>query len=384
MFPAPEGGGTVTVNYPFNFDAGDGEGRGPAAPTARTASPRNVAALAAVAAQGGATRYDLPQPVTVPDRSATMVMLAARDVPGRQMFLFAPDPAIAASSTHPFRVARFENRTGALLERGPIAIFEAGAYLGQGMLEALPDGATATIPFSLDRALALESEVTTAVEGSRLVAMRREALTLERFRVTRTTYRARNGGASAARVMVRHALDGERLHEPPAGTEETAGGALVPLDAPARDRGTVVVTTRSPFTVQVELGDEHSAAAIEQYLRDGAAPAATAQSLRDALALRQQIEAGERERNDLEQRRGDLQRGAEETRANLQAIQRNPQAADLRARLTARLGRVATDLDQLTRRIVELDTQVSERRVRLTEAVREVDLDVNRPAPPPR
>ncbi|MFO0609670.1 MAG: TonB family protein [Polyangiales bacterium] len=383
QFPAPEGGGLVTVSYPFNLQAPDGgdvdareETRMAQAP--RTATPRNVASLAAVAVQGGATRYDLPQPVTVPDRSATMVMLAAREVPGRQMFLYAPDPGIAASSTHPFRVARFENRTGALLERGPIAIFEAGAYLGQGMLEALPDGATATIPFSLDRALAVESEATTAVEGARLVAMQRGELTLERFRVTRTTYRARNGGATVARVMVRHALNGERLHEPPANTEESNGAALVPVDAPARGRGEAVVTTRSPFTVQVALADEQAAAAIEQYLREGAPAAPVAQSLREALDLRRQIEERERERAGLEERRDDLQQGAEETRENLRAIQRNPQAADLRARLTARLGRVATDLDQLTRRIVELDTQISERRVRLTETVREVDIDTSR------
>ena len=348
----------------------------------RTATPRNVASLAAVAVQGGATRYDLPQPVTIPDRSATMVMLAAREVPGRQMFLYAPDPAIAPSEAHPFRVARFENRTGAMLERGPIAIFEAGAYLGQGMVDALPDGATATIPFSLERSLAVEHEATSAVEGARLVSMRRGEITLERCTVTRTTYRARNGDATAARVMIRHPLNNERLHEPPPGTEEANGSALVPVDAPARSRAEVIVTTRSPFTVQVALGDEQAAAAIEQYLRDGSPAAPVAQSLRAALDLRQQIAERERERAGLVERRDDLQQGAEETRENLRAIQRNPQAADLRARLTARLGRVATELDQLTRRIVELDTQVSERRVRLTEAVREVDIDTSRQTPP--
>jgi hypothetical protein len=268
-----------------------------------------------------------------------------------------------------------------MLERGPIAIFEAGAYLGQGMVDALPDGATATIPFSLERSLAVEQEATSAVEGARLVAMQRGILTIERFSVTRTTYRARNGDATAARVMIRHPLNNGRLHEPPPGTEEANGSALVPVDAPARARGEVIVTTRSPFTLRVELGDEQAAVAIEQYLRDGSPAAPVAQSLRAALDLRHQIEERERERGDLVQRRDDLQQGAEETRENLRAIQRNPQAADLRARLTARLGRVATELDQLTRRIVELDTQVSERRVRLTEAVREIDIDTSRQSP---
>ncbi len=353
-------------------------------PPPMSSAPRNVAALAALAVQGGATRYDLPQTVTIPDRSATMVMLAARDIPGQRLYLFAPDPGVPASSTHPFHVARFENRTGALLERGPIAIFEEGAYLGQGMLEALPDAATATIPFALERALAVEGNAQWAVEGARLVRMQRETLTLERYNVQRTTYRVRNGMDRGVRVMVRQALNGARLHEPPQGTEETNGNALVPTNVPARGNTETVVTTRTPFSVMVNLQDEQAALAIEQYLRDANPPADVAQALRSAVDLRRQIQELSREHATQTQRRDDLQRNAEETRDNLRAIQRNPQAADLRTQLTARLGRVATELDQITRRVVELDTQIGERRVRLAETVRGIDVDTSRQAPATR
>jgi len=384
QFPAPEGGGVVSVNYPFNLASPEGElddSRAANAP-APTSAPRNVSALAALAVQGGVTRYDLPQRVTIPDRSATMVMLTAREVPGSQMYLFAPDPGVPDSSAHPFHVARFENRTGALLERGPIAIFEAGAYLGQGLLEALPDAATTTIPFALERGLAVEHSATSAVEGARLLTMLRGELTIERFNVQRTTYRVRNGVERPARVMLRHALHGAQLHEPPAGTEQSGGNALVPVEVAARSRGEVIVTTRSAFTSRVELSDEQAATAIEQYLRDGHPAADVALALRTALDLRRQLDALTRERADVEQRRDDLQTSVAETRENLLAIQRNAQAGDLRAQLTARLGRGATQLDQLSRRVVELDTQMGERRVRLVETVRGIDVDVSRSTPP--
>ena len=344
----------------------------------RTATPRSVASLAALAAQGGTTRYDLPQPVTVPDRSATMVMLVSREVPGSRMYLFAPDPGVAESVSHPFHVARFENRTGALLERGPIAIFEEGDYLGEALLDPLPDAATTTLPFALERALAVEHTPTSAVEGARLVRMQRESLTIERYTVTRTTWRVRNGMDRIARVLVRQSLDGAELHEPPRGAEVTGGNALVPVEAPARGSAEQIVTTRMPFTVQVDLSDEQSALAIEAYIRDAHPADDVASALRSTLDLRHQIETLTRERDDLAQRRDDLQQGAEETRENLRAIQRNPQAADLRAQLTARLGRTATELDQITRRVVELDTQIGERRVRLSETVRGIDIDTSR------
>jgi len=103
-------------------------------------APRNLSALAAVATEAGATRYDIPNPITVPDKSATMVMLLSKRVPGEAIFLFAPDGGVPDSQSHPFRVARFTNRSGGLLERGPIAVFEAGAFLGQGMVDPLPEG----------------------------------------------------------------------------------------------------------------------------------------------------------------------------------------------------------------------------------------------------
>ncbi len=212
--------------------------------------------------------------------------------------------------------------------------------------------------------------------------MQRASLTIERFNVRRTTWRVRNGMDREARVMLRQVLAGAELFEPPQGTERSNGNALVPVTAPARAHVEVVVTTRAPFTVSVELDDERAGDAIEQYLRDGHPEADVARALRTALDLRRDLTTMTTERDEVTRRRDDLQENSEETRENLRAIQRNPQAADLRAQLTARLGRVATQLDQLTRRIVELDTQMSERRVRLTETVRAIDIDTARqPAP---
>ncbi|MES1172140.1 MAG: hypothetical protein ABUL77_02795, partial [Bacteroidota bacterium] len=152
--------------------AGPGFGRVAAAPMAPQAAysrqTKNLSALAAIALQAGTTRYELPTPITIPNNSATMVMLLDRRVPGEAIALFAPDPGVPESSSHPFRVARFTNQTGGLLERGPLAIFSEGAFLGQGMAGPLPDGATATVPFALERGLAVEVSRESREEGARL------------------------------------------------------------------------------------------------------------------------------------------------------------------------------------------------------------------------
>lgn len=364
---------------------GDAPSAPPPPPPPLSQAPRNLASLAALAVQGGATRYDLPNRVTVPDRSATMVMLAARDLPGERMYLFAPDPGVGDSTRHPFHVARFENRTGAMLERGPIAIFEEGAFLGQGMLEPLPDAATTTVPFALERGLAVEHSAASAMEGARLVRMLREVLTIERFLVTRTTYRVRNGLDRGVRVMLRHPVAAnQQLFEPPAGTETSNGNALVPVQVDRLGRAEVVVVVRTPIPQRVELAHADAVTALEAWLAQGNPPAAVAQTVRAALDLRRQMTELTTERDTQVQRRDDLQQTTNETRENLRAIQRNAQANDLRQQLTARLARSATELDQITRRIVELDTQIGERRVRLAETVRGIDIDTTaRPAATP-
>ncbi len=353
-------------------------------PQVQPSAPRSMASLAAVAVQGGVTRYDLPGPVTIPDHSATMVPLAVRNVPGEAVYLFAPDPGVSDSALHPFHVARFENRTGALLERGPIAIFQDGSFLGQGMLDPLPDGATATVPFALERALVVEAATTGAIEGVRLVRIVHNQITIERYRVSRTNYRVRNGMDRVVSVSVRHGLTpGVRLFEPPAGTTESDAAALVPVRAPARGQMQTEVQTRVPYTYVADWTDAQAAEAIQTYLRDGHPAADLATALRSALDMRQQTEDLVRDRESVSQRLNDLRENADETRLNLLTIQRNRTAADLRAQLTQRLAQMATQIDQLTRRLVEIDTQIGERRVRLAETVRGLDFTTPVPLPSP-
>jgi hypothetical protein len=340
--------------------------------------PRSIASLAAVAVQGGATRYDLPARVTVPDRSATMVLLASRDVPGERLYLFAPDPGVGDSSRHPFNVARFVNRTGSMLERGPLAIFESGAFLGQGMLDPLPNDATAVVPFALERGLAVESSSTYDVEGARLVAIRRGVVQIERFRTSRSTFRVRNGMDRDARVLLRVPTpEGTSIFEPPPGTETANGASLVPVRVSARSSAEQLVVTRAPFAMTTHWGDLQAIEAIRSFIRGGRAPRMLIDALTSALELQEQILRLSTERAELVTRRNDLQTNAQETRDNLVSIRRNPQAADLRARLTVRLAQVSGEIDQVSRRIVELDTQIGERRVRLSEAVRTIEFDTN-------
>jgi hypothetical protein len=346
-------------------------------------APRRMSALAAVAVESGSTRYQIPVRVTIPDASATMVLLINQRVPGEAVFLFAPDGGVPDSTSHPFRVARFSNATNGLLERGPIAVFEKGAFLGQGMLDPLPPKATATVPFALERSLAVDSERSNLELGARLFKIEAGELVVERDSVTRTLYRIKNGGDSNAKLLVRHPrLSAARLYKPPPGTEDNlgAGNALIPIQIQAAGRAELTVEERQPSQESTDWLSPLADEAVKAYLADPRADRATVTALSGAWTQRDALKKAVDERDELTRSQAELEKSARETRLSLEAIEKNKQAGDLRAKLTARLGDVTSRLDQLTKKLVEVNMRSSELGVRFRDAIREIHLTV--PLPP--
>jgi hypothetical protein len=347
-------------------------------------APRRMSALAAVAVGGGSTRYKIPGEVTVPDESATMVLLVSRKVPGESVFLFSPDGGVPDSSAHPFRVVRFENATPGLLERGPIAVFGDGQFLGQGMLDPLPPKGKATVPFALDRAIAVTSERQSTEQGARLFRIEAGALFVERDSVTKTTYKVASGSDEASKLIIRHPrMPSARLYKPPVGTEDdlATSMALVPIPLKPRGRAELVVDERQ--AVQQGLDWLHPLAdeAVKAYLADPRADRGVAQKLTEAWALREVLKKASEQEAALETEQRELEKSSRETRLSLEAIEKNNQAADLRVKLTKRLAEVTTRLDQITKRLIEVRLSLGESQVRFKESIRELKL----PSPlPPR
>jgi hypothetical protein len=338
---------------------------------------RSVRSMAALAVLGEAvTRFDIEQPVTIPDGASTMVAVLSQRVPGEEAHLYAPDGGVPTSFIHPFRVVRLQNRTGAVLEKGPISVLGHGAFLGQGVLDTLPREATAFVPFAVDRSLAVETAQSYSEAEGRLVRVLRDQVVIERFSQRLTRYQVRNGGAEPTKVYIRHArIAGASLFEPPQGTEMTPGNALVPVTVTARGNVELKVDERTPVERTVEFISSLAADAVALYLSGPAVDAAQGAALKKALEIRAQLLKAQDRLKNASAERDKLAQAAEETRDNLKSIKKIEGAADLRARLVKRLGELDSRMNELTRAIVEAEMQTNELRVRLSEALQDVSLE---------
>jgi hypothetical protein len=312
-----------------------------------------------------------------------MVMLLSRNVRGEGLFLYAPDDGVPESSSHPFHVVRFTNDTPGMLERGPIAVFERGSFLGEGLLDPLPQGGSATVPFALERSIGVAHSEKYDVQGTRLAKIEDGNLWLEHDSVRKTTYELENGGDKPTKVLVKHPRrNGARLFEPPPGTEDNVGtgSALVPTTVPARSKASVVVDEReasSEFTDWFSIAADN---AVKAYLADRAAKPAVAQALGTAWPIRAQIVGGQESLAKVQRELAELNREAQEKRANLQAIEKNKAADALRKKLTDRLAAIAARQDTLTAQNVQLGNDLSELRIHFREAIRTIKL--TEPPPP--
>jgi hypothetical protein len=333
-------------------------------------APRNVNALAAVAMEAGTTRYDIPFPVDIPDKSATMVLLLARPVPGESVFLYAPDGGVPDSRSHPFRVARFTNNTKGLLERGPIAVFENGAFLGQGMVDPLPPGATATVPFALERSLAVDQTRNENEEGARVAKIEAGQLEIERDWVVHTKYAFKNGSDLEARAMVKHPrLYDTRLHNPPKGTEDNlgTGSALIPIVVPKRGAAVLDVDERRIQRRHTDWLSQLADDAVKAYMADARADQGVVRDLRVAWEVRGKLRLALDERNKLQAESGLLENQSDELRRNLRAIEKNKTAEELRRDLTERLAKASARLDEITKRVIVLEMQINEQSIRFRD-----------------
>jgi hypothetical protein len=339
----------------------------------RPSRARNLAALAAVAVSGGATRYELPNPVTVPNNHATMLLLADKEVPGESTYLFAPDAGVPDSASHPFRVARFTNKTGGLLERGPLAFFGEGGFLGQGVIDPLPDGASATVPFGLERGLAVERSSEYVQEGARLFQVEAGNLVIERQVGPRTHYKVKSGVAEPHTLWLKHPRqNGMKFIHPPKGTEDNvgSGSALVPVEIASHASKELVIDERQGSRQSEEWLANLADDAVKEYLAAPDGKGEAAAQLRAAWTVRTDWKRLADEAERLQSEQNDLQTSTEETRENLKAIEKNKAAEDLRRTLTARLSKASTRLDEVTKRLIQVHMQVKELELRFREAVK--------------
>jgi hypothetical protein len=326
----------------------------------------------------GLTRVDLQDPVTVPDGTSTMVALINESVAAEETFLFKPGGAGYGYESNPYRVVRFSNSTKYVLEPGPISIYSGGSFVGEGLSEAVGAGTSVTIPFAVETEVMVTSSKQYSGQEMTVTRIVRGVLEVESFYQTTTTWDVRGPAKPEGfKVLIRQPQTGSEyeLAQRPEGTEDLEGAWLIPVTVAANQRSaTMKVVEQTPSKISIAIWDQQALPLLEKFLSADHLDAAARKKLQPVVDLRREIGRIDTEVDGLRRQQAELEQRADQTRRNLESIQKDSAAGGLRQKLNKRLDEFSSDADAKGRKIVELESKRLEKKIELEDMIQDLDL----------
>jgi hypothetical protein len=323
---------------------------------------------------GALFRYDIQDPVTIPDRSSTLVAIVNQRVNGEEVVYFRPE-LTGGGTSHPYRAVRLRNDTGSTLETGPIAVYSDGTFVGEGFLERMEAGTTSMLTFAIDTHVRLDTDRGARDESVRLVKIIDGQLVSEVVRIETITYGIdnRHGRAITAFVKTPKHTDW-KLKSQPEGTVETSDALLVPIRIDGKSKGKLALEWTKRMERRVAIDSTSSTTLLKLYLNAGKAPPRVAKVIREVLDLKRQLNDLNDEAKRLNQQHARLSDDQSRVRKNLNLLRKTKGNAALKAELTRKLARLEGELGKLSGRLVEISEETAELTSRMKVLIRSITL----------
>ncbi len=338
---------------------------------------RSTQATARAKSVSGMTSYELSDRVTVPNGTSTMVAILNHDVDAEQTFLFRPGGAGIGYEANPYRVVRFRNSTGFVLEPGPISIYAGGSFVGEGLSQAVGANTSATVPFAVEPSVMVSSTSEYTGGDMHLLRIVRGVLEVETFSRTTTKWTVKGKDKSGFTVLIRHNKAGwnYELRDPPKDTETLPDAYLIPVVVPkGKVEATTEVVEQTPSTTTISIWDGRALDLLSQLMLSADVSKAEREKLQPIVDLRQEIGRIDTEIDGLKNQQVELDQRARETRESLEAIKKDPAATALRKKLSTRLEDFTAEGDKIGRKIVELQSARLEKKIALEDLLQDLDL----------
>jgi hypothetical protein len=308
---------------------------------------------------GALFRYDLKDPVTVPESSSTLVNIVNSRVPGEEVVLFRPELTSGSASSHPYRAVRFTNETGFALEQGPVTIYSEGTFVGEGFLERLEKGRSLFLTFAIDGAVEMTWTQSYREEAVRLLKIHHGLVESEVLHLNRSVYTIRNEHEApiAAYVKSQRPSREHKLRKPPKGTVETPDASYIPLELPAGAKRELEIEWMLPVRQQLAVDTSLATSVLRLFSTTGRVPASIKPVLARILALKERMDTLEVELGRQGGLKANLSDDQARVRANLDLLRKVKGNEALKARLTKSLASLEDQLGKITARYVKIDEE---------------------------
>jgi hypothetical protein len=315
---------------------------------------------------GALFRYDLANPVTVPDRTSTLVSIINERVAGKEVVYFRPELMRGASQVSPYRAVMFENNTNFSLEKGPVSIFAGGTFVGEGFLDRMEQGSTTFLTYSIDGKVVMAPTTRNSQEGMRLLKIIDGMIVSEVLEVSSSVYKVDNRHDEEVIAYVKTPKrSGWKLRNKPEGTVELPDSFVVPVTVAKGSSQELTVDWVKPVVRRVAIDTSLSTNVLKLYLASGKASPTVQQGIDKILKLKERIGDIDQDHSRYQKQHREASLDQDRVRANLNLLRKTPGNQALRAELTKKLAKLESNLGTLSGTIVKL----SEEKAQLTREI---------------
>jgi hypothetical protein len=314
-------------------------------------------------------------PMTIEAGHSAMVTLFDESTTAERVYLYDP-VSPRGSKRFAFDAVRIRNPTTDTLDTGPMTVYASSRFLGEGLTEPIPPGASAIVPFGLDHSIVVEGHEDTREEIESLRKIERGIATTETQRIRRTSFEITNRAPIEARVFVRHHVPtGWTLVDPPKGLERLRGDTLIPVSIPANGRARLELEAVMPITTTVDIRSADGSQALEVFSRKGVTDPELARALEAVVTAQRELRDVEDQLASRAEHMAGLRARVEELTEQLVALRKVGRAQGLSNDLARRARRLGATLDDVAGEITTLETQRLQRSIELGNLVAELTLD---------
>lgn len=322
----------------------------------------------------GESHFESPSPMTIERGTSAMVSIVDGDTPGDVVYLYTPDSK-RGNARYAFKAVRFQNPTDSALEAGPVTVYGEGRFVGEGLTDPVPAGATTLVPFALDRQIVVDRGGDSKDRISSLIKVRRGVFTAEMRHKRITKLEITNRLPEASTVYVRHfvregwtLVDGPKLHE------KIGEDHLFVVTLDGGETRKVTIEEETPLTRTIDLRSPVGIELVRTYLSAASSDPRFQEAMTQLLSLHDDMLRNQEMIVSLQERVGEYRHRLNELHIQIASLRLVRESGSLMRHLKRKMTDMSNRVQKGTIDIVNHQEKLMMARIRFQDGVSELSL----------
>jgi hypothetical protein len=308
-----------------------------------------------------------------------MVSILNKEADGEVVYLFDPESA-HGNEAFPFKAIRLRNPTDSVLESGPVTVFSAGRFIGEGLVEPIPPRSVAFVPFALDRQVVVERKHTERDEIARIITVQRGVFSTEAKHIRRTTFILHNRQDERSVVHIRHTVQpGYKLSKAPASSERMGLAHLFRVELAPKGKTEVEIEEVTPVFKTTDVRAADGMELVRVYLSAAAGNEALRDQVNQLLKLQKETANVEQQIETVREQMQEYRTRMDELHAQILTLREVRTGAALLKALEKKMQDISDKVSSATIALVTLQEKLMISRVHFQDAIAELTLETPGP-----